>query len=98
MNIERKHLLITVLFPNVTKKQRKALRTLADSKNMDWFDSNISGILHDLLGSLLRHRATNYEQIVGKAGKERARYYIQGEVSKWMAYLKGQVTAEDATS
>lgn len=92
MDIARKIMLIMALFPNTTKGQRKALRLLADHKGTDWMADDISLHLHRLLASIIRHRATSYDSTVSVVGKPRARFYIQGEVSNFMRYLKGQLT------
>lgn len=81
-------MLVMALFPNANKATRKGLRELADAKGTDWLSKNISVQLHDLMGSIIRHRATHYEGCIGKAGRERARFYVQGEVTRLMNYLK----------
>jgi len=89
MDINRKNMLVMVLFPNATKANRRVLRELADAKGVDWLSKNISVQLHDLMGSILRHNATHYEGCIHAAGRERARFYVQGEVTRLMNHLKG---------
>ena len=89
MNIERKNMLLMALFPYAAGGYRKAVRNLADARGVNWFASDISEILHNLMASIIRHRSTHYDECVCKAGKDRARFYIQGAVSLVMKEFKG---------
>jgi len=89
VRLDRKNWLLLALFPYATKQQRVAVRKLADGKNIDWLQKEISSILHDLMGSIIRHQATHYDECIAAVGKDKARFYVQGEVSRIMNRIKG---------
>jgi hypothetical protein len=82
-------MLITALFPNADTGYCKSLRKLADEKKTNWFDKQISVHLHNLMYSILRHNATHYDECIGVVGQEKARFYIQGEITRKMRHFKG---------
>lgn len=90
MRIENKNMLLLALFPYADKKHRTALRKLADEKGIDWQRKEISEVLHDLMGSIIRHRYTHYDSCVATVGKDRARFYVQGYVTQTMRMFKGE--------
>lgn len=77
--------IIKEILPNITKAQAKRLRKLSDDKHL-WERLEVQ--LVNIMGSILRHTETHYEQIVGKVGKERARFFVNGAVNSDMARLK----------
>jgi hypothetical protein len=90
MDIARQNMLLLALFPHAENKYRSALRKLVDQKGINWLNTGISQDLHDLMYSIIRHRGTHYDECVGRVGKEKARFYVQGEVSSMMKRFKGE--------
>lgn len=60
-----------------------------DAKGVDWYRSDISTVLHDMMGSIIRHRSTHYDECVKHVGKDKARFYVQGAISLALKDFKG---------
>ena len=84
-----KTLILRYLFRNIDKKNMKYLRQLADEKNVQWLSPALEDDLNSLMSSIIRHRDTDYNNIVTRVGKDQARFYVTGLVNDRMEQLKG---------
>ena len=73
--------LLKIYMPGLSKGHRKALRKLCKEKGFKIYSPELKQHLTNLLASIIRHRETQYEEIVEVVGKERARFYVQHTVS-----------------
>ncbi len=73
--------LLKIYMPGISKAHRKALRKLCKEKGFKIYSPEMKQHLTNLLASIIRHRETQYEEIVAAVGKERARFYVQHTVS-----------------
>lgn len=73
--------LLKIYMPGISKAHRKALRKLCKDKGIKIYSPELRQHFTNLLASIIRHRETPYEEIVGTVGRERARFYVQHQVS-----------------
>ena len=73
--------LLKIYMPGISKAHRRAQRKLCKEKGFKISSPELRQHLTNLLASIIRHRETPYEEMVAAVGKERARFFVQHQVS-----------------
>lgn len=76
--------ILQIYLPGIDKQHRKALRRICKEKGIAIYNPDLQNTLKNLLGSIIRHRETCYEEMVHLVGKDRARFYVQPIIDNQM--------------
>ena len=81
--------MIQTLYPNLRVKERKTLHGLLKEKNITLFNvEQVYLVTDNVLGSIIRHKETNYEQLIAHTEKYKARAILGPVVSQRLALAK----------
>ena len=81
--------MIQTLYPSLRVKERKTLHGLLKEKNVALFNvEQVYPVTDNLLGSIIRHKETNYEQLIAHTEKYKARAILGPVVSQRLALAK----------
>ena len=84
MNNQWKNHLVGELYPDLGKGMRKRVVKLMEQKKAVWLHPDLKPMLDNIVGSVVRHNATEYDSIVPVVGKRNARFYVQSEVKEYL--------------
>jgi len=86
--------MIQTLYPSLRVKERKILHGLLKEKDIALFNvEQVYPVTDNLLGSIIRHKETNYEQLVAHTEKYKARAILGPVVSQRLALAKSGKTS-----
>ena len=81
--------MIQTLYPNFSVKERKTLHGLLKEKDIALFNvEQVYPVTDNVLGSIIRHNETNYEQLIAHTEKYKARAILGPVVSQRLALAK----------